>query len=664
MQDAFNRSNKLSDGKTFVPLKPNAHKVFSVKQEDHLSTYAIKIAKMFYGLPINDFRRLAYDYAVACKSTTIPEAWKQKQSATRNWYYSYMERHRELSLKAPEGMSIARALAFNKTSIDAFFAVYTEAMEKYHFAPDRIYNMDGSSLCTVMKPVKVLCARGEPAASQISRERGSTMTFVGIINAAGHYIPPVFIIPRKRWNEAFMRGTIDGSKGILHHNGWMNGDCFLETLQHIHAKTFASPDNKIVLIMDNAECHMNIHAIEYAINNGIVIVTLPPHTTDKLQPLDVSVFGPFKTYLRGLINDYSLMNPQMHITDHMLPEFASKAWIKACTPSNVLSGFAATGTWPINRNIFPDEAFIPSLVSERPAPAPPQEPSHEAEDMVDEGVHSQTPSSSVSFKASSLLQLTPEEPPMPIVLSTPEEATTSTPARHLPETPHLTSPVSTTSESFTATTLSPEVVRPYPKAASRPAGKGRKKIRACILTENEEAISTMREKEEKKRKKAEKEQQKGRKKRTKKTKDNRASTDEEETDADDPMVLNDSSEYSGEEEERDVEMPHPFQDKVPAVDDFVLVELELEEGRNVGSKVHYVGKVLSLEDDCQYNISFLRMSSKQGLKDTFYFPVNEDESKVSGDKFFGVLEEPQKGQTQRLCRIVHFKTPLTAYNMR
>ena len=112
-----------------------------------------------------------------------------------------MHRHPALGLKIPEGMSIARAIAFNRTSVKGFFDAYTSAMEKYSFTPDRIYNLDETSLSTVMKPVKVVCERGAPVASQISRERGATMTFVGIINAAGHYLPPVFIIPRKRWLE-------------------------------------------------------------------------------------------------------------------------------------------------------------------------------------------------------------------------------------------------------------------------------------------------------------------------------------------------------------------------------------------------------------------------------------------------------------------------------
>ena len=340
------------------------NRVFSPEQENRIVEYAIKIARMFYGLPVVEFLQLVYSCAIAIGSKMMPEVWNREQLATRDWYYGFMKCHPTLTLKTPEGISIARITAFNKTNVDLFFKVYTEAMDKYSFAPDRIFNLDESSLTTVMKPVKVVCEKGKPVASQISRDRGASMTFIGIINAAGTFIPPVFIIPQKRWNESFMRGTIYGFKGLLHQNGWMNSELFLETLQHIQRKTYCSPDNKVLLIMDNAECHMNIHAVQFAFENDIVIVTLPPHTTAKLQPLDVSIFGPFKTHMRVLQKDFHLTNPNKLLTEHHLPELACKAWIKACTPANVLSGFAAKWIWPIDRNIFPDDAFVGAEVTE------------------------------------------------------------------------------------------------------------------------------------------------------------------------------------------------------------------------------------------------------------------------------------------------------------
>ena len=138
LQDAFKRSRKQSDGQTFVPLGLHTNRVFTVEQEDLIAHYTIKIARMFYGLPTTEFRKMVYSYAVACGCKNIPDAWEEQSMATRHWYYAYMDRHPNLVLKAPEGMSIARIVAFNKVNVDVFFKAYKYAMEKYHFNPDGI----------------------------------------------------------------------------------------------------------------------------------------------------------------------------------------------------------------------------------------------------------------------------------------------------------------------------------------------------------------------------------------------------------------------------------------------------------------------------------------------------------------------------------------------
>jgi hypothetical protein len=50
----------------------------------------------------------------------------------------------------------------------------------------------------------------------------------------------------------------------------------------------------ILLIYDGHGSHNTIELIKLARENNIVLFCLPPHTTHKLQPLDVGVFGPFQ----------------------------------------------------------------------------------------------------------------------------------------------------------------------------------------------------------------------------------------------------------------------------------------------------------------------------------------------------------------------------------
>lgn len=98
------------------------------------------------------------------------------------------------------------------------------------------------------------------------------------------------------------------------------------------------------------------------------------------------------------------------------------------------------------------------------------------------------------------------------------------------------------------------------------------------------------------------------------------------------------------------------------VGDFVLVELSLEEGRNLGTLVCYVAKVLSFEEDDEVQLSFLRMKSAY-QKDTFTFPTIEDVYTVACSQVKGVLPIVKR-TTQRQANLVKVKTPLHQFNMR
>lgn len=130
----------------------------------------------------------------------------------------------------------------------------------------------------------------------VTAERGETITICAFVNAAGEAFPPVYLFPRKRNHPEYMEGCFEGSVAFFNQKGYMNTDTFLKTLEHFKIQTAASKDNQILLILDNHVSHLSLDAIKFCRENGIHMLTLPPHTSHRTQPLDVAVFAPFKMY--------------------------------------------------------------------------------------------------------------------------------------------------------------------------------------------------------------------------------------------------------------------------------------------------------------------------------------------------------------------------------
>ncbi|CAG2228438.1 unnamed protein product [Mytilus edulis] len=101
--------------------------------------------------------------------------------------------------------------------------------------------------------------------------------------------------------------------------------------------------------------------IETARNSDVHLFVLPPHSSHMLQPLDVSVFSPFKKSLNSEFHKQMHENPNSVITREQLPGFINTAYNSSMTVSNIMSGFRKTGIFPYN----------PEVVLQKPKPADP-----------------------------------------------------------------------------------------------------------------------------------------------------------------------------------------------------------------------------------------------------------------------------------------------------
>lgn len=121
-------------------------------------------------------------------------------------------------------------------------------------------------------------------------------------------------------------------------------------------------------ILDNHVSHLCITGLDYCKVNGIVVLSLPPHCSHKLQPLDRTVFGPFKKSVNGQCDAWISSNPGKAMTIYDIPGIVKSSWPASATNANILSGFHCTGIWPLNPDIFQDHEYMPSIVTDRDAP--------------------------------------------------------------------------------------------------------------------------------------------------------------------------------------------------------------------------------------------------------------------------------------------------------
>ncbi|GLV46596.1 hypothetical protein CBL_21431, partial [Carabus blaptoides fortunei] len=345
---------------------------------------------MFYGLTIHDCCKLAYDLTVA-NNITPPKSWEKEKKASVDWYKGFRKRHPNISLRTPEGCSLARAAGFNRINVATFFDKLEEVMARHpNFSNGlRIYNLDETGTSTVPNTtLKVLAERGTRQVSKIqSSERGTLVTTCCIVNACGSAIPPAMVFPRVHFKSHMLTGATTGTLGLATKAGWMNSECFLEVLKHFIKQTASSKDNPSLLIMDNHESHISISAIDLCKSNGVTILTVPPHCTHKLQPLDVGILKPFHMFYNDALRSWQAANPGTAVTIYQIASFVGKAYPRAMSPVNIIAAFKKTGIFPYDRHVFGEEDFLASQVTERENPS----------EITRQALTNETPSSSTTI---------------------------------------------------------------------------------------------------------------------------------------------------------------------------------------------------------------------------------------------------------------------------
>ncbi|KAF2840864.1 DDE-domain-containing protein [Patellaria atrata CBS 101060] len=244
-----------------------------------------------------------------------------------------------------------------------FYNILNAKIQQYNIKSHNIYNMDekGFQIGILGKERRYFSkAAWESGRLKHVIQDGSTawITLVATICADGTYLPPALIyeaISRdiqdvwlqdykpKEYNVSFASSP----------TGWTNNHLGMEWLINVFepqtkAKARQARDWRLLLV-DGYGSHLTLPFVDYCIKHRIILANFPPHSTHKLQPLDVSLFSPLSTYYRQELDKLkSHSEGRYTVIKKDFIRLFLPAFEKAFVPKNILSGFAKTGIQPFN----------------------------------------------------------------------------------------------------------------------------------------------------------------------------------------------------------------------------------------------------------------------------------------------------------------------------
>lgn len=119
------------------------------------------LSNIFYDVAPLQLRMLAFEFA---SQNNIKNNFKKKL-AGKNWFYGFMARHAEVSLRKPESLSVAKIKGFNRAAVRVIRKL-GRIFTAHRFSPSHIVNMDETGFSKVQTPGKVLAKKGQKTGGQ------------------------------------------------------------------------------------------------------------------------------------------------------------------------------------------------------------------------------------------------------------------------------------------------------------------------------------------------------------------------------------------------------------------------------------------------------------------------------------------------------------------
>jgi hypothetical protein len=112
---------------------------------------------------------------------------------------AFKKRNPDLALRTPEATGLIRATGFNTPQVDRVYDLLLQLQEQFGFKASQIYNALEMGVSTVHKNDKVSSVKGKHRLENPHQQKEAVTSLMFSTNVNCHFIPLMFIFPRKKW---------------------------------------------------------------------------------------------------------------------------------------------------------------------------------------------------------------------------------------------------------------------------------------------------------------------------------------------------------------------------------------------------------------------------------------------------------------------------------
>ena len=225
------------------------------------------------------------------------------------WAHSLMKKMKFVQRKATTSKSKSTFTDFAVKKAEFLDAV-AEAVVMEEIAAELVLNWDQTGMKLVPSSVWTMDRQGERCVEMVgvNDKRQITAIFCGTM--LGEFLP-LQLIYKGKTNHCHPKFSFPLDWHITHSpNHWSNESTMLDYIKHIivpylrKTRENVGEDKTALIIIDNFKGQITESVIQLLEDHNVHVCTLPPNTTDLLQPMDISVNKPAKDYLRARFDEW------------------------------------------------------------------------------------------------------------------------------------------------------------------------------------------------------------------------------------------------------------------------------------------------------------------------------------------------------------------------